>query len=78
LSRQIGSPTFSEIADLLTAAFVSDLSAQIAEYQPNLWIHGRVHSSGDRQATTLTNPHFLHSSKWFAHHTGHQSRYSTL
>lgn len=34
-------------ADILTAAFVSDLSDLIEEHQPDLWIHGHVHSSFD-------------------------------
>jgi len=34
-------------SDLLTAAFVSDLSDLIMEFQPNLWVHGHVHSSFD-------------------------------
>ncbi|NKK58799.1 hypothetical protein GFM44_23150 [Rhizobium leguminosarum bv. viciae] len=33
--------------DLLTAAFVSDLSGLIERTQPDLWIHGHVHSSFD-------------------------------
>jgi len=34
-------------SDLLTAAFVSDLSDLMTAYQPSLWIHGHVHSSFD-------------------------------
>lgn len=33
--------------DALTPAFVSDLSAEIAEFQPELWVHGHTHSSFD-------------------------------
>jgi Icc-related predicted phosphoesterase len=47
-------------ADLLTAAFVSDLSALIMDFQPNLWVHGHVHSSFDYsvgQTRVLCNPH---------------------
>lgn len=33
--------------DILTAAFVSDLSDLIERHQPDLWIHGHVHSSFD-------------------------------
>jgi Icc-related predicted phosphoesterase len=43
----------------LTAAFVSDLSAVIEAYQPNLWIHGHTHTSFDyRVGTTrvICNP----------------------
>ena len=47
-------------SDLLTAAFVSDLSALIMEFQPVLWAHGHVHSSFDytvgRAARVLCNP----------------------
>lgn len=46
--------------DLLTAAFVSALSALIAEHQPNLWVHGHVHSSFDYRVgrtRVLCNPH---------------------
>lgn len=46
--------------DLLTAAFVSDLSALIQEFQPNLWVHGHVHSSFDYRVgrtRVLCNPH---------------------
>ena len=47
--------------DLLTAAFVSDLSALILEFQPEIWIHGHVHSSFDYAVGPITrvlcNPH---------------------
>jgi Icc-related predicted phosphoesterase len=46
--------------DLLTAAFVSDLSALIMEFQPVLWVHGHVHSSFDYavgRSRVLCNPH---------------------
>jgi hypothetical protein len=46
--------------DLLTAAFVSDLSALIMDFQPSLWVHGHVHSSFDYfvgQTRVLCNPH---------------------
>jgi Icc-related predicted phosphoesterase len=46
-------------SDLLTAAFVSDLSALIMEFQPALWIHGHVHSSFDYavgRSRVLCNP----------------------
>lgn len=33
--------------DTLTASFVSDLTWLIEKYQPDLWIHGHVHSSFD-------------------------------
>ncbi|CAN7558292.1 metallophosphoesterase [Devosia sp. LjRoot3] len=33
--------------DPLTAAFVSDLTAAIAEHHPELWIHGHTHNSSD-------------------------------
>ncbi|MFD0915412.1 metallophosphoesterase [Pseudahrensia aquimaris] len=35
--------------DLLTAAFVSDLSGMIEKYQPDLWIHGHTHTPFDYQ-----------------------------
>jgi Icc-related predicted phosphoesterase len=47
-------------SDLLTAAFVSDLSALIMEFQPNLWVHGHVHSSFDYavgRSRVVCNPH---------------------
>jgi Icc-related predicted phosphoesterase len=47
-------------SDLLTAAFVSDLSALIMEFQPALWVHGHVHSSFDYavgRTRVLCNPH---------------------
>lgn len=46
--------------DLLTAAFVSDMSSLIETYQPALWIHGHVHNSSDyRVGNTriIANPH---------------------
>jgi hypothetical protein len=46
--------------DLLTAAFVSDLSALIMDFQPSLWVHGHVHSSFDYfvgETRVLCNPH---------------------
>lgn len=33
--------------DGLTPSFVSDLSAEIVEFQPELWVHGHTHSSFD-------------------------------
>jgi Icc-related predicted phosphoesterase len=33
--------------DLVTGAFVSDMSATIETYQPALWVHGHVHNSCD-------------------------------
>lgn len=38
-------PAFRE--DPLTAAFVSDLSAEIETYRPSMWVHGHVHCSFD-------------------------------
>lgn len=35
--------------DNLTPAFVSDLSAVIESYQPDLWVHGHVHDGHDYQ-----------------------------
>ena len=46
-------------SDLLTAAFVSDLSPLIMEFQPALWVHGHVHSSFDYavgRTRVLCNP----------------------
>lgn len=34
-------------ADLLTAAFVSDLSSLLAATRPTLWVHGHTHTSFD-------------------------------
>lgn len=47
-------------SDLLSAAFVSDLTALIEAGQPQFWIHGHVHSTFDYQirATRIVcNPH---------------------
>lgn len=33
--------------DPITPAFVSDLSALIARYQPDIWVHGHTHASFD-------------------------------
>ncbi|KQT61191.1 MULTISPECIES: metallophosphoesterase [unclassified Aureimonas] len=35
------------IGDSVSPAFVSDMSAEIEEWQPDLWIHGHVHDSFD-------------------------------
>lgn len=46
--------------DLLSAAYVSDLSFVIENGQPDLWIHGHVHHSFDYQVGVtrmLCNPH---------------------
>jgi Icc-related predicted phosphoesterase len=46
--------------ELLSAAFVSDLSAVIEAGQPDLWIHGHVHSSFDYhvgKTRVICNPH---------------------
>ncbi|MEH2470516.1 Icc-related predicted phosphoesterase [Nitrobacteraceae bacterium AZCC 2161] len=47
-------------SDLLTAAFVSDLSDLITRYGPDLWIHGHVHNAFDYRVgrtRILCNPH---------------------
>ena len=47
-------------ADLLSAAFVSDLTAVIDAGKPDLWVHGHVHTSFDYKvdATRIVcNPH---------------------
>jgi Icc-related predicted phosphoesterase len=48
-------------SDLLTTAYVSDLSALIMEFQPEIWVHGHVHSSFDYAVGHITrvlcNPH---------------------
>lgn len=47
-------------SDLLSAAYVSDLTPVIEARRPDLWIHGHVHTSFDyRVGTTriLCNPH---------------------
>jgi Icc-related predicted phosphoesterase len=47
-------------SDLLTAAYVSDLSSLIEAGQPDLWVHGHVHRSSDYrigQTRILCNPH---------------------
>ena len=46
--------------DLVTGAFVSDMTATIEAYQPDLWVHGHVHNSNDYhigQTRVLCNPH---------------------
>jgi Icc-related predicted phosphoesterase len=46
--------------DLLTAAYVSDLSPLIAAHQPDLWLHGHVHHSADYRlgaTRVVCNPH---------------------
>ena len=46
--------------DLLSAAFVSDLTPVIEAAQPDLWVHGHVHDSFDYRigATSVRcNPH---------------------
>ncbi|MFM9939133.1 MAG: metallophosphoesterase [Hyphomicrobiaceae bacterium] len=46
--------------DIVTPAFISDLSAVIERYQPPLWIHGHTHTSFDyrvRGTRVLCNPH---------------------
>jgi len=46
--------------DLLTAAFVSNMTALIEKHQPALWIHGHVHNSSDYRvgkSRILCNPH---------------------
>ncbi|MBR1237134.1 metallophosphoesterase [Bradyrhizobium sp. AUGA SZCCT0177] len=47
-------------SDLVTGAFVSDLSELIETYQPTLWVHGHVHNSSDYlvgKTRVLCNPH---------------------
>lgn len=47
-------------SDLVTAAFVSDMSALIERHQPALWIHGHVHNSSDYRVgktRIVCNPH---------------------
>lgn len=46
--------------DLLSAAFVSDLTAVIETGRPNVWVHGHVHDSFDYRVgatRVLSNPH---------------------
>ena len=46
--------------DLLSAAFVSDLTAVIEAGQPQLWVHGHVHENFDYQVgatRVFCNPH---------------------
>ena len=46
--------------DMLSAAFVSDLSSIIEAGQPALWVHGHVHASFDYRVgatRVLCNPH---------------------
>lgn len=46
--------------DLVTGAFVSDLSSLIETCQPSLWVHGHVHHSPDYRVgatRVLANPH---------------------
>ena len=35
--------------DIITAAYVSELSEFIQEHQPNYWLHGHLHNSSDYQ-----------------------------
>lgn len=47
-------------SDLVTGAFVSDLSQLIETHQPALWVHGHVHNSSDYrlgETRILCNPH---------------------
>ncbi|NGX95934.1 MAG: metallophosphoesterase [Candidatus Afipia apatlaquensis] len=47
-------------SDPVTGGFVSDLSALIEAYQPDLWIHGHVHNSSDYRVgrtRLIANPH---------------------
>jgi len=47
-------------SDLLTAAYVSDLTAVIEVGRPDLWVHGHVHESFDYRAgatRVVCNPH---------------------
>ena len=51
-------PRFSN--DLLSAAYVSDLSGLIESGAPDLWVHGHVHSSFDYKVGStriICNPH---------------------
>jgi hypothetical protein len=46
--------------DLLSAAFVSDLTAVIEAGQPQMWVHGHVHNSFDYRigaTRIIANPH---------------------
>lgn len=46
--------------EALNSSFISDLSAEIEQYQPALWIHGHVHDSHDYtvgQTRIVCNPH---------------------
>lgn len=46
--------------DLLTPAFVSDLSGMIEKHQPALWVHGHTHASFDYRVgatRVVCNPH---------------------
>ena len=55
--------------DLLTAAYVSDLSDLIEAGQPDLWVHGHVHKSFDYQVgrtRVLSNPRGYGMENW--HH----------
>lgn len=47
-------------SDILTAAFVSDLTEVIGNGRPTLWIHGHTHCSSDYRVETtriIANPH---------------------
>ncbi|HEX7855338.1 MAG TPA: metallophosphoesterase [Sphingobium sp.] len=47
-------------SDPVTGAYVSDLSALIETYQPDLWVHGHVHNSSDYligRTHVIANPH---------------------
>lgn len=48
------------LANPLTPAFVSDLSAVIDAFQPDLWVHGHTHTSFDYRigkTRVICNPH---------------------
>lgn len=55
-----GSIHSSYKSDLLTAAYVSDLTAVIEAGRPDLWVHGHVHESFDYRVgvtRVICNPH---------------------
>ena len=55
-----GSIHSSYKSDLLTAAYVSDLTAVIEAVRPDLWVHGHLHESFDYRVgatRVICNPH---------------------
>lgn len=46
IDRLCSRPQYAD--DIITAAYVSDLTCMVEQHQPNLWIYGHTHRSDDR------------------------------